>query len=145
MTQPRRIRRAARLLVTGPDDRLLPFRFTPGDRPDFWATPGGECDPGEDFIEAARRELVEETGFDMEPGEVIASRGNDFLTFSGEPVTADERYFRIRVTETVIDTSGHTEQERRVMREHRWFSRTELADWRETILPPEILELLDYS
>jgi 8-oxo-dGTP pyrophosphatase MutT (NUDIX family) len=141
-TAQRRIRRAARVLVTDTRDRLLLFRFTFGERRPFWATPGGECDDGESFEAAARRELLEETGLDCEPGQAIAARGNDFVTAEGEPVTADERYFRVRVPVCDIVTHGHTELERRIMLEHRWFTPAELADWHEAIFPPEILDLL---
>ena len=139
----RRIRRAARLLVIDEHDRVLLFRFTFGPRSPFWGTPGGECDPGEAFAATARRELLEETGLDHDPGPVIAERGNDFETASGEPVTADERYFRVRVPACEIDTSAHTELEREIMRSHRWFTRAELAAWPEPIFPAEILDLLD--
>jgi 8-oxo-dGTP pyrophosphatase MutT (NUDIX family) len=142
-TPQRRIRRAARLLVIDDHDRLLLFRFTFGNRRPFWATVGGECDPGESFEAAARRELFEETGLDCDPGPAIAARGNDFVTAVGEPVTADERYFRVRVPACEIATHGHTELEREIMQQHRWFTREELASWLEPIFPPEILELLD--
>jgi 8-oxo-dGTP pyrophosphatase MutT (NUDIX family) len=139
----RRIRRAARLLVIDEAERILLFRFTFSGRLPFWATPGGECDPGENFETAARRELFEETGLDFDPGPVIAERGNDFITAEGEPVTADERYFAVRVPTGDIATHGHTALEREIMLEHRWFTRAELADWPETIFPPEILALLE--
>jgi 8-oxo-dGTP pyrophosphatase MutT (NUDIX family) len=139
---PRRIRRAARLLVEADDGTVLLFRFTPSDRPPLWATPGGECDPGEDYRTAARRELLEETGLALDPGAVIAERQNDFKTFHGEPVTAHEAWFRVRVPSREIDTAGHTDHELQVMQSHRWFTRTELADWPEMIYPEEILEIL---
>ena len=143
MNSVRRIRRAARLLVIDEHERLLLFRFTFAGRTPFWATAGGECDPGESFEEAARRELAEETGIIAEPGPVVVARENDFVTAIGEPVTADERYFRIRVPACEIATYGHTDLEREIMREHRWFTRAELADWDEPIFPPEILKLID--
>lgn len=138
----RRIRRAARLLVEADDGTVLLFRFTPSDRPPLWATPGGECDPGEDYPETARRELLEETGYALDPGPVIDMRYNDFITFEGEPVTAHEAWFHVRVAEKAIDIAGHTDHEISVMKSHRWFTRAELLDWPETIFPEDIVDLL---
>lgn len=145
MSQPRRIRRAARLLVLDPDQRLLLFRFQVEGRSPFWAAVGGECDPGESFAAAARRELFEETGISADPGAEFAARTYDFTSLEGEPVTADERFFRVAVEHTEIDTGGHTELERAVMRDHRWFTRDELGTWPERIFPLDLFELLDLS
>lgn len=136
-------RPAARLLVLDPQDRLLMFRFVAGDRPAFWATAGGACDPGESYAEAARRELREETGFDLDPGPEIARRQVDFITLEGVAVSADERYFVIRVPRAEVLTDGHTELERRVMESWRWFTRDELADWPEQIFPEDVVAMID--
>ena len=145
MSQPRRIRRAARLLVLDPDQRLLLFRFHVEGRSPFWAAVGGECDPGESFETAARRELFEETGIIADPGAEFAARAYDFTSLEGEPVTADERFFRVAVERVEIDTGGHTELERAVMRDYRWFTRNELSTWSEQIFPLDLLELLDLA
>ena len=139
----KRIRRAARLIVLDPHGRVLLFRYVVPDRPPFWVTTGGECDPGESFEDAARRELKEETGFVAEPGPQIVQMSPEFITVEGEPVRADERFFRVRVDSSEIDTSGHTELERKLMQEHRWFTREELADWPEYIYPPDLADFLD--
>lgn len=139
----RRLRRAARVLLTDAQDRLLLFRFTPQGVAPFWCTPGGECDPGEPYAVAARRELAEETGIDAEPGPEVTRIVADFVIFTGEPITADERYFRVMTTASAIDTGGHTELERAIMQEHRWFTRAELAEWPEPIFPVDLAALLE--
>ena len=138
-------RPAARLLLLDPQDRLLLFRFAADDRRPFWATAGGGCDPGESYEAAARRELIEETGFDLDPGPQVARRQVQFITLEGDAVDADERYFLIRTATTEISIHGHTALERRVMAGWRWFTRAELADWPEKIFPDDIVDLLETS
>ena len=139
----RRLRRAARILLTDPAGRLLLFRFTPQDSAPFWVTPGGEAEDGEDFTTAAMRELMEETGIKAHPGDEVARRGGEYTIFTGEAIQADERFFHVRVAHAEIDTSGHTALEQEVMRAYRWFTHGELADWHETIYPLDLSAMLD--
>lgn len=143
MSQPatRRVRRAARIVLTGPDGRVLLFRYTADGFDPFWILPGGECDPDEEFDEAAARELMEETGIRARPaalGHIVEAEYN----YLGEPVQSLEHFFHHRTAYAEIDTSGHTALERRVMREHRWFRAEEIGAWHETIYPLNLARLL---
>jgi hypothetical protein len=66
----------------------------------------------------------------------------EFITVQGEPVQADERFFLIRVPHAQIDTSGHTETERALMTQHRWFTLAELEDWHEAVYPVELADMI---
>ena len=136
-------RPAARILLLDDRGRVLLFRFDAGDRPAFWGTPGGAIDPGESFAEAARRELREETGLDLACGEEVHRRVVEFVTLEDVAVIADERYFLIRTDDCAIDTANHTELERRVMQEHRWFTLGEIRSWPETIFPEDLAGMLE--
>jgi 8-oxo-dGTP diphosphatase len=138
-------RPAARSLVVDADRRILLFRFTPPNGADFWATPGGACDPGESYSQAARRELIEETGIDADPGCEVAQRTVEFTTIEGQDVWSDERYFLVRVTDCAISADGYTELERRVMTDHRWWTLDELRETRQTVFPDDLADLVEAS
>ncbi len=137
-----RLRRAARLIVLDAQDRALMFRYDVPGRDPFWVTTGGECEPDETFEDAARRELLEETGIIADPGPQIAQMTPRFTTVQGEPVQADERFFLICVTHATIDTSRHTEIEQALMTQHRWFTLDELEDWPEPVFPAELADMI---
>jgi 8-oxo-dGTP pyrophosphatase MutT (NUDIX family) len=137
-----RLRRAARIIVLDPEGRALMFRYDVPGRPPFWVTAGGECEPGETFEDAARRELFEETGITADPGEQIARMTPEFVTVEGEPVQADERFFLVQVDEARVDTAGHTELERALMTQHRWFTLDELESWHEAVFPVDLAEMI---
>ena len=143
MSEVRAERPSARILLLDPEGRVLLFRFAAPDRLPFWATPGGALDPGETFEACARRELREETGLDLDCGVEVARRLAEFVSLEGVPVAADERYFLVRTDSEEIATTGHTELERRVMRDWRWFSRDALAAHDEVFFPTDLLAMLD--
>ncbi len=136
-------RPAARILLIDRDDRVLLFRFTPADRPVLWCTPGGKVDEGESYEDAARRELWEETGLTLDCGPQVARRQVQFVTFEGDAVDADERYFRIDTDACEIAAGALTELEQRVLDSWRWFTRAELADWPEEIYPADLAQMME--
>ena len=138
-----RLRRAARLIVLDPEGRALMFRYDVPGRPPFWVTAGGECEPGESFRNAARRELFEETGIIIaDLGREIARMTPEFITVEGELVQAYERFFLVRVAEARVDTSRHTVLEQQLMTQHRWFTLDELENWHEALFPVELAAMI---
>jgi 8-oxo-dGTP diphosphatase len=148
MTTTRAQRPAARILLTDGIGRVLLFRFDPDDRPPFWVTPGGALDPGETYEEAARRELLEETGIAADPGPQVHRKIAEFVTIEGNPVVADERYFRVVVADHgdhLVDSSRHTDLERQVMRSWRWFDAAALTALDEPFFPEDLAEMLGWQ
>ena len=53
------------MIVIGEDKKILLVRHRKGNRL-YWVLPGGRLEYGETFVECAIRELIEETGLDIE-------------------------------------------------------------------------------
>ncbi len=140
-----RERPAARILVLNSLDRLLLFQFAFEDGPlagdKYWATPGGGVENDESFREAAQRELLEETGIDIDVGDEIGQRHAEFLLPSGEAVKADKRYFFVRVQHNCISEDGQQPLERKYMKRHRWWSTAKLKSTPDTVYPEELFDL----
>ena len=135
-------RPAARILLVDGAGRVLMLRFTPADRPPLWCTPGGAVDPGESYAAAARRDLWEEVGLDLDCGPEVARRLVDFTTFEGVEVTADERYFRVDVAAHEVRAGALTTLEQQLLHSWRWFAPGELATLHEAFFPADLAELV---
>jgi ADP-ribose pyrophosphatase YjhB (NUDIX family) len=144
MTGPFLERRAARVVLLDPDDRVLLMRYD-DDPPNgtHWSTPGGGLNDGEDYPAAALRELAEETGWSDVAllGEVMR-RGFD-MAYGDQMVHQIERLYLAR-----------TDQPRRQIRgveamhvsdgiaAWRWWTLAELDSTRESVWPAGLSDLI---
>ena len=136
--RPRCERRTARVLVVDRIGRVLLFRDSDlglDPVPHWWITPGGGVDPGESDVEAAVRELREETGLEIEPEALVGPVAKRQVLHGYSDVIVDqvEVFYGLRVSRFTPDRSGLTEEEQACFVDHGWFSRQELA---HGVVPP---------
>jgi 8-oxo-dGTP pyrophosphatase MutT (NUDIX family) len=133
---------AAVLLLCGSDPA-----HGDGDGPRWWFTVGGEVRPGERLSEAAARELAEETGLRVEPGELVGPiwRRDAVFEFNGSVIDSQEFFFVHRTRRFSPSVFGRTDLERRYIHCFRWCHPSdivELAAAGEPVYPLQLPELL---
>jgi 8-oxo-dGTP pyrophosphatase MutT (NUDIX family) len=141
-------RRAARVLLVNAQDELLLFRGGDPSAPEagtWWFTVGGGVDPGESLVDAAARELFEETGLRCRPadlGEPVHEETSPF-SFAGRLIVQTNTFFLLRVVAHEVDTGGFEQLEYDSIVEHRWWGRDALRSTSEVFYPRALVELLD--
>jgi 8-oxo-dGTP pyrophosphatase MutT (NUDIX family) len=129
------VRRCARLLILDAAHQVLLFRYADGRRPPFWATVGGQLLPGESIEETAARELLEETGYRDPIGPCVRRRDTVYQAGDVPLSRWIEDYFVVYTAGGPLQTAAWTEEERRNIREWRWWSVAELRAQSEQLLP----------
>jgi len=143
------VRTAVRVVLTDADGRVLLLHITEPQHPDVddcWELPGGGIDPGENVLQAAQRELVEETGLTI-PDEDIGPphwfRSVAFL-HAGVRRFQDEAIVHavVRQSAPVVEPHGLTEDELATTVGHRWWSVDDVETSAERFFPGSLPTVL---
>lgn len=147
--QPGQHRETARVILCKPNAEIfmLKTHFDPEvGLPPRWITPGGGIDAGETVIQAAVRELAEETGIEVQPedlGEMVWKTSGRWDWADGQNHhTFVDHFYLLRVENFVLNTDGWTQDEIRDVVEHRWWQLGDLRDSGEPVSPPGLVEFL---
>ncbi|MBL7487257.1 NUDIX domain-containing protein [Frankia sp. AgB1.9] len=133
------VRLAARVVLLHTSGAVL-LQLHGGPHEPHWACPGGGIEPGEDPLAAARRELLEETGRDDEPGDQLWEWRHRFF-FAGEPVTQHETYFLARTASRHVPRHLPDPEDGIVLR--AWLTTGEIRRLAEPVWPPDLPDLVD--
>ncbi|HVB44280.1 MAG TPA: NUDIX domain-containing protein [Streptosporangiaceae bacterium] len=138
------LRLAARVVLLDPDNRVLLMRYD--DEPPngmHWSTPGGGLNPGEDYHEAAIRELAEETGWTDIALLSEVHRRSRTMEWSDHLVYQHERLYLARTTVPGREITGVEAMHRSdSIAAWRWWTLTELETTSEAIWPAELADLI---
>lgn len=132
------------MLLIDDRDRLLLLRSgTPGEP--WWFTCGGGIEPGESAVQAAVREVREETGLALDPAALgpVVHRRRVAFAWGGRLLDQDEEFRVARVEAFAVDTAGFDATERALVTGARWWSLDELLAAADRLAPPELPGLLD--
>lgn len=135
--------------IAGPERLLMVLGHDPhAPERSFWFTPGGGMEPGETGPEAAVRELAEETGYVLEPHELVGPvwRRIAVFDFASQPYTQYEEFYVGRLADAERrerTREEFTETELEALDAVEWLTRDQLAADGKEVFPDVLLESWD--
>lgn len=134
----------SRLIIVNRAGELLLFQYKDEHQSPFWATVGGELQPGESHLDAACRELLEETGQKLPIGPMVRSRDAIYPVARSVPAQWRERYFLVRTPDRLVPSSASwTEEERSTIQAWKWWRLDEMQRSSEKFIPEWLAELAE--
>lgn len=140
-------RSAVRLVVLDERGQILLFHTRSPDYPElgrWWELPGGGIDPGESYVEAAVRELHEETGIVTDTvGEATWTRTAAYKCRGFRRVQKEVvALVTVPAVAPSIDVTGQLDYEVDAYMSARWWPLNELLTTRERFYPGRLPSLL---
>ncbi|GGM29810.1 NUDIX hydrolase [Dactylosporangium sucinum] len=138
-------RPAARIVCLDRAQRVLLLHWRdPFDGSRLWEPPGGGIDPGETPLEAARRELAEETGLDPAAvGEAFVAVERD-VRWNGKRFVGEEQFFlaRFDAERPALARTGLLPDEQLNLQAHVWVGPAELVALPDRLEPPGLAAVI---
>jgi 8-oxo-dGTP pyrophosphatase MutT (NUDIX family) len=141
---PLLVRRAARVILLDPENRVLLMRYDDGPpNGTHWSTPGGGLNADEEYPAAALRELAEETGWRdvILLGEVL--RREFEMQYSRKLIRQRERLYLARTDQSGREIRGvEAMHAADGIAAWRWWTLAELDSTAQTVWPPGLADLI---
>ena len=110
----------------------------------FWQLIGGKIEKGEEVIDAAKRELFEETSLTSDKVEFgpIVWYGNLVLNMKGKKTLIKQKFILANTKETNVSLQNLTDEEKPVVKFLQWMSIDDISKCEDIVYPIGLEEIL---